>query len=73
MCFLHRLFDGPETDIIPLGDLDKILDRKENFKQEAISGCLGFGGWEFICTCLELFLNGQPQLVDPGLDALREL
>lgn len=23
--FLHGLLDGPETDIVPLGDLDKVL------------------------------------------------
>lgn len=25
MGLIHRLFDGPETDIVPLGDLDKVL------------------------------------------------
>lgn len=26
MGLVHRLFDGPETDVIPLGDLHKVLE-----------------------------------------------
>lgn len=36
MCLFHRLFDGPETDIIPFGDLDKVLRTKFDITVELL-------------------------------------
>lgn len=31
---LHRLLNGPETDVVPLGDFDKVLKNRGVFRAE---------------------------------------
>ena len=42
--FLNWLFDGPETDVVPLGDLDKVL-RTQFISQWRLIMCVLLGHW----------------------------
>lgn len=77
MSLVHRLFNRPETDIVPLGDLDKVLREKECAL--CYSDMCGRGFRVLVCEHgdvsmdLELLLDGLSELPDPGLDAVRKL